>query len=143
MPIAFHTNKRIWVSLDIDKELPEDTRPAFHVRFITERERDSISDAFETAKEQEKQGQTKEARQTLADAIALATVGWRHMPAGGEYVGAASLLDVLTLSELVELQYLILRQTAAEETDVKKAFASQPSSPGANSAEAVLTQASA
>ncbi|HYE20650.1 MAG TPA: hypothetical protein VEA69_19535 [Tepidisphaeraceae bacterium] len=120
MPIGFHPDQTVWISLDIDRALPEETRPAFRCRFLTEGDVLRLIDLHEAARAMS----DREAAKALNEAMAVHVTGWRNQdPRHGEYRGAPSLTAALTLLESYELVRQAIDGTGAGEVALKKASA--------------------
>jgi hypothetical protein len=136
MPIGFHPSQTVWVSLDIDKPLPEESRPAFRVRYLTEGDVLKLTDVYEAARELP----DREAAKSLNEALAAHVTGWRNQdPRHGEYRGGESLTAALTLLESYELVRQAIDGTSAGEIALKKPSGSASPSSAESSAPPAAT----
>lgn len=102
MPIALEPDREFWVSLEVDKNKPDDVRPAFCCRAQSMRGQLRIGEAIESTKNA---ADTSDLFQRLADILSEVVIGWRNLPV--EY-GPDAWLDVLQAAEAYELLYKVM-----------------------------------
>lgn len=140
MPVALSASCTAWVSLPLDLEIPEADRPAFKVRFLSERqlrELDALKpDEFDAVTPPAKGAEvvisvdTDRWRSKLAPILAPYVVGTRNM---GESKSGMEALDDLVLGELEDLAAALLKNSRLGYHELKKSR-SQPVSGAAVSA---------
>jgi hypothetical protein len=132
MPIAFRTSQTTKISLDIDAGEPEETRPAFIVRFLTAGEAIDVRAEIERAKSAPDDATAA----TILDTMLRNYIrGWVNMPA--PYSESTGPMAVCSRWELFELAGKVVSGTTLGELDLKKSqWASQSSAvPSAPPAE--------
>ncbi len=131
MPLSSDSSRVCWVSLAIDRELPEESRPAFAARFLTIAQRDQLLEDIAAGGNRSR----KEENRSLAELLGRAFAGWRNLrdPESGEVIEFAgdflALNRVLVPEERGELLGLALYGTRFRAR--KKASSSASSSAGA------------
>jgi hypothetical protein len=125
MPVALSAKFTNWVSLPLDKALPEDQRPAFEVRFVNELQERSLETALDS-----KQGDTwgtysARIRKELLPLI----VSVRNFP-DPQPASPDDILATLVRPELRDLADEILRATTLGYDEIKKSKLQQPSVAG-------------
>jgi hypothetical protein len=102
MPVALEPDREFWVSLESDKDRPDDVRPAFCCRAQSMRGQLRISETIDKLKDSPS---TAALFGTLSEALSGVVTGWRNMPV--EYSPDAW-LDVLQAAEAIELLYKVM-----------------------------------
>lgn len=112
------------VTLESDREKPDGERPTFRARYMTAREHARymalIAEVAEAADDEQR-------LKLLVEAIAIALVGWKHLPVKDQKFDLQRLPDLLTRGELIELVEEILRKTELGSADRKKSDSPSPS----------------
>ena len=121
MPIASNPNQRIKLSLATDMEIPEDKRPVFIFRYLTNAEwkyLSRISDTIESG--------TKSAAdlyEKMEDALEDVLAGWENMTGTDgkpAKFNTAGLTNIINPSETWELVFELLGRVRPEVEDLKK-----------------------
>lgn len=122
MPLCSDPNRTCWLSLTIDKALPDESRPAFRCRFLTISQRRAVREKYiEALAEKDDEKSIRLCDETLA----MAYVGWRNVvDANGVPIpfelGFAALDSLLTPDEKSELIGKSIWGTAPSEAELKK-----------------------
>ena len=135
MPIACDPAETLWISLMLDKDKPDDSRPEFECHYLTASEVRTVRSLIDkaiTAEDDDK------SQPLIEQAIMVGVDGWRNITdRAGEPIefSTEALTDTLTVNEMFELAGKSVGATALSEIDRKK-FVSQCLSDTASSANA-------
>jgi hypothetical protein len=119
MPIGLSPNHFVWISLDIDADIPEEKRPAFRCRFPST---DHVKRIEAYLDEAAGAADNTKATAILDKAILVRIDGWRNIndEAGKPVDFSESALGNLTYLEKQELAAKSVTKTALAELDRKK-----------------------
>jgi hypothetical protein len=147
MPIGADPDETIPVCLTVDRDKPEESRPTFFIRFVTDRESRKMSrlfvDAATIADPESPAYDPEKAATMINEAVLISLAGWRNVIHRGKAVPfGTELADFLSGAEVWELADLAIRTPKLTEQDKKKSVL-QSASPTANSAKDAPPRAAA
>lgn len=130
MPIAITPDVVVRVTFRAEQDLPEDKRPALECRVLTCRQHLRYQQLLADAVRASNAGEHEREVGLLVEAFKTAGVVARNFPGNFADVAPEALPDVLTVTEIWEAAYSVMRE-AGEVEEKKRAKPASPSGSGA------------